>query len=68
MYSTVRIQVQLIQYPGTTGMGHIDHLVADHIAWPPEYATEHLLSEKLALLQATPCASRCACTQLFYYY
>ena len=24
MYSTVRIQVQLIQYPGTTGMAHID--------------------------------------------
>jgi hypothetical protein len=43
-------QVHLIQFPGPIGSRHIDRLVLDRVAAPPELAAPARLAGGLALL------------------
>jgi protein O-GlcNAc transferase len=42
------IQVSYLGYPGTTGAGYMDYLIADHVVIPPQYRAHY--SEKIAYL------------------
>ena len=44
-----RVQVHLIQYPGPAGSRHVDRLVADAVAAPPDLAAP-ARADPLALL------------------
>jgi predicted O-linked N-acetylglucosamine transferase (SPINDLY family) len=45
------VQVKYMGYPGTSGSGFIDYIVADTVVAPPEHAS--FFSEKIALLPDT---------------